>query len=114
MFWATIGRDMPNVTEVTSHDLDLGEIKCLPYCPACSKELADMVHEHLLALGNKAANNIFLLDSHGVLITTDDLHHATCILETVEWNAEIAYKEAVFQGLGLLQGYRSKGVAVEG
>ena len=47
-------------------------------------------------------------------ITTDDLHHATCILETVEWNAEIAYKEAVFQGLGLLQGYRSKGVAVEG
>lgn len=114
MFWATIGRDMPNVTEVTSHDLDLGEIKCLPYRPACSKELADMVHEHLLALGDKAANNIFLLDSHGVLITTDDLHHATCILETVEWNAEIAYKEAVFQGLGLLQGYRSKGVVVEG
>lgn len=48
-----IGCDMPNVTEVTSHDLDLGEIKCLPYRPACSKELADMFHEQLLELGDK-------------------------------------------------------------
>lgn len=112
MFWATIGQDMPNVTEATSNDLALGPIKCLPYQPACSKELAEMVYEHLVALGKKAANNIFLLDSHGVLITTDDLHHATCILETVEWNAEIAYKEAVFQGLGLLKGYRSKGQVI--
>ncbi|KRL83821.1 class II aldolase/adducin family protein [Ligilactobacillus apodemi] len=113
MFWATIGKDMPNVTEATSNDLALGEIKCLPYRPACSKELADMVHENLIALGDKAANNIFLLNSHGVLITTDDLHHATCILETVEWNAEIAYKEAVFQGLELLNGYHSKGKIIE-
>lgn len=114
MFWATIGEDMPNVTEATSHDLDLGTIKCLPYKPACSKELADQVHNELVKLGDKAANNIFLLNSHGVLITTNDLHHATCILETVEWNAEIAYKQAVFKKLGLIDGYMSKGKLSDG
>ncbi|TGY54354.1 hypothetical protein E5340_08240 [Ligilactobacillus murinus] len=74
MLITMIGRDMPNVTEVTSHDLDLGEIKCPPNCLACSQKLADMVCEYLLLLGDKAANNIFLLDGHGELITTDNLH----------------------------------------
>lgn len=113
MFWATIGKNMPNVTEATSHDLALGTIKCLDYRPACSKELADLVHDELVNLGDKAANNIFLLNSHGVLITTNDLHHATCILETVEWNAEIAYKQAIFKKLGLIEGYTSKGEVLE-
>ena len=58
--------------------------------------------------------DIFLLNSHGVLITTNDLHHATCILETVEWNAEIAYKQAVFKKLGLIDGYMSKGKLSDG
>ena len=48
------------------------------------------------------------------LITTNDLHHATCILETVEWNAEIAYKQAVFKKLGLIDGYMSKGKLSDG
>jgi len=40
------------------------------------------------------------------------LHKALQIIDTVEWNAEIAYKQAVFQKLGLLDGFYSKGVKV--
>lgn len=54
MFWATIGQDMPNVTEITAVNQKLGKIKCLPYKEACSQELADQVHESLTALGDGA------------------------------------------------------------
>lgn len=109
MFWATIGQDMPNVTEITSDTMSLKKIKCLPYRPACSKELADLVHENLVTISDEALENIFLLNSHGVLITCTDLHAATRILETVEWNAKIAYQETVFKSLGLLKNYKSCG-----
>ncbi|MCT7856121.1 MAG: sugar aldolase, partial [Lactobacillus iners] len=76
--------------------------------PACTKELADTVREELLNRPNQI-DNFLLLDSHGVLITTNDLHRAAMILEVTEWNAEIAYKQAVFNKLGLLDGYHSCG-----
>ncbi|GBG95686.1 sugar aldolase [Ligilactobacillus salitolerans] len=114
MFWATLGMDMPNLTEVTSVNVPLGRIKCLPYREACSQELADLVHSELEKLGDKAKENIFLLNSHGVLITDTDLHAATEVLETVEWNAEIAYKQTVFKKLGVIDEYRSCGHDVVG
>jgi L-fuculose-phosphate aldolase len=106
MFWATIGQDMPNVTEATR---ELGRIRCLPYKPACSKELADTVHDALVAIGDKAVENVFLLNSHGILITASELHIATRLLETLEWNAQIAYKQALFIKMGLLDDYQSCG-----
>lgn len=106
MFWATAGLDMPNVTEVTR---ELGDIKCLPYAPACSQQLADTVYNALIKIGDKAMENIFLLNSHGILITSTDLHVATRIMETVEWNAEIAYKQMIFIKLGLLPDFQSCG-----
>lgn len=109
MFWATIGQDMPNVTEITADTQTLHKIKCLPYEKACSKALADQVHKNLVEIGDEALQNIFLLNSHGVLITCTDLHEATRILETVEWNAKIAYQETVFKVLGLLKNYQSCG-----
>lgn len=109
MFWATIGEDMPNVTEVTSVNMPLGKIKCLPYREACSKALAEMVHDALVELGDAAEENIFLLNSHGILITETDLHAATRVLETVEWNADVAYKQAVFKKLGIINNYQSCG-----
>ncbi|WP_311407302.1 class II aldolase/adducin family protein [Liquorilactobacillus uvarum] len=114
MFWATLGQDMPNLTEVTSVNVPLGDIKCLPYREACTKELADLVHDELVKLGSKAEENIFLLNSHGVLITDTDLHAATEVLETVEWNAEIAYKQAIFKKLGLIDSYKSCGKDIDG
>lgn len=108
MFWATCGLDEPNVTEITNVQVPLGKLKCLHYSPACTKELADTVREELLNRPNQI-DNFLLLDSHGVLITTNDLHRAAMILEVTEWNAEIAYKQAVFNKLGLLDGYHSCG-----
>ena len=65
-------------------------------------------------MGHAAKEHIFLLNSHGVLITSEDLHHATEILETVEWNAKIAYQQTVFMKLGLLDSYQSCGKASDG
>ncbi|MFD1417474.1 class II aldolase/adducin family protein [Companilactobacillus keshanensis] len=106
MFWATSGMDMPNVTEVTR---ELGEIKCLPFAPACTQELADTVHNALTKIGDKAMENVFLLNSHGILVTATDLHVATRIMETLEWNAEIAYQQTIFIKLGILPDYQSCG-----
>ncbi|MFD1672329.1 class II aldolase/adducin family protein [Agrilactobacillus yilanensis] len=106
MFWATSGLDMPNVTEATR---ELGKIKVLPFAPATSKALADIVRENLQAIGDKAMENVFLLNSHGILITATELHIAVRIMETLEWNAKVAYQQAIFQKLGLLDNYKSCG-----
>ncbi|MCH4170236.1 MAG: class II aldolase/adducin family protein [Lactobacillus sp.] len=106
MFWATSGLDMPNVTEATR---ELGKIKVLPYAPATSKALADIVRENLEKIGDKAMENVFLLNSHGILITATDLHIAARIMETLEWNARIAFQQSIFIKLGLLDTYKSCG-----
>ncbi|RXT56744.1 class II aldolase/adducin family protein [Lacticaseibacillus chiayiensis] len=106
MFWATAGLDMPNVTEATR---ELGRIRVLPFAPATSMELADTVYTALKEIGDKAMENVFLLDSHGILITSTDLHIAARIMETLEWNARIAYQQAIFIKLGLLDDYHSCG-----
>ncbi|MDS0491361.1 class II aldolase/adducin family protein [Lacticaseibacillus paracasei] len=111
MFWATSGLDMPNVTEVTE---EVGPIRVLPYAPATTKELADIVYKGLKEVGEAAKEHIFLLNSHGVLITSETLHHATEILETIEWNAKIAYQQTIFIKLGLLDGYQSCGKTTDG
>ncbi|MFT8749099.1 MAG: sugar aldolase, partial [Liquorilactobacillus nagelii] len=38
----------------------------------------------------------------------------TEVLETVEWNAEIAYKQAIFKKIGLIDGYKSCGKTTTG
>lgn len=106
MFWATSGLDMPNVTEATR---ELGQIKCLPFAPACSKELAKNVHDGLVSIGDKAMENVFLLNSHGIVVTATELHIATRIMETLEWNAKVAYQQTIFIKLGLLDDYQSCG-----
>lgn len=110
MFWATSHLNMPNLTEATQK---VKFIEVLDFKPNCSQALADLV-------ANKIKSDLslpkeYLLDSHGVLILTgghdgmEALHKALQIIDTVEWNAEIAYKQAVFQKLGLLDGFYSKG-----
>ncbi|MCD2255560.1 class II aldolase/adducin family protein [Lactobacillus sp. CC-MHH1034] len=106
MFWATSGLDMPNVTEATR---ELGQIRVLPYAPATSKALADIVRDNLEKIGDKAMENVFLLNSHGILITATSLHIAARIMETLEWNARIAYQQAIFIKLGLLDTFKSCG-----
>lgn len=114
MFWATSGLPMPNLTEATQK---IAGVPVMPFEPNCSEELAEItstyVKEHDLKLPH-----MLLLDSYGVLINAggesgiEAIHKALQILDTVEWNAEIAYKQAIFQAVGLLDGFYSKGEKV--
>ena len=113
MFWATSHLNMPNLTEATQK---VKFIEVLDFEPNCSQELAELVSEKVRK--DQTLPKEYLLDSHGVVILTggedgmEALHKALQIIDTVEWNAEIAYKQAVFQKLGLLDGFYSKGVKV--
>ncbi|KRM71434.1 class II aldolase/adducin family protein [Lacticaseibacillus brantae] len=116
MFWATSGLNEPNVTEATQK---LGPIETLDFEPNCSEPLAELVASHVAEIGDAALMHMYLLNSHGVLITVGQkdkvmdglsaIHQALAIVDTTEWNAEIAYKQAIFQKLGLLDGFYSKG-----
>ena len=111
MFWATAGLDMPNLTEATQK---IGYVPVLDFEPNCSPELAELVSDYM-EKEKLELPNMLLLNSHGVLISApgetgiEAIHQALQILDTTEWNAEIAYKQTIFQSLGLLDGYYSKG-----
>lgn len=98
MVFATMGMDMPNLTESTQK---LGEITCLPFAPACSTELANLVKKHLQTFLEKSLPKAILLNKHGVLITESSLHKAYDILERLEYNAYIAYKTLIYDKLGI-------------
>jgi L-fuculose-phosphate aldolase len=111
MFWATSGLAMPNLTEATQK---IGPVPVMKFAPNCSEELAAItstyIRDHHLPVPH-----MLLLDSHGVLINApgatgmEAIHKALSILDTVEWNAEIAYKQAIFQALGITDKFHSKG-----
>ena len=116
MFWATSGLNMPNLTEATQK---VQGIRVLDFAPNCSEELAAIVSAAIKSESeDRELPYEYLLDSHGVLVLTTGengiaaLHKALSVLDTVEWNAEIAYKQTIFQQLGILDGYHSKGVKV--
>lgn len=114
MFWATSGLAMPNLTEATQK---VKGMPVLPFADNCSEDLASTVSEYMK---NNQLETPFelLLDSHGVLIATEcedgitAIHKALSILDTVETNANIAYKQLTMQGLGVMDGFYSKGVKV--
>ncbi len=111
MFWATSHLDLPNLSEATQK---VEHIKVLDFAPNTTPELAEIVRQELLSAGKKLPKE-YLLDSHGILVLTpgadgeEALNKALQIIDTVEWNAEIAYKQTIFQKLGILDGYYSKG-----
>ncbi|MGY3779328.1 class II aldolase/adducin family protein [Isobaculum melis] len=98
MVFASMGIDMPNLTEATQK---FGKIPCLPFEPACSPALAEMVRERIEALGDDVLSKAFLLNKHGVLITEASLHKAHDMLERLEYNAYIAYKAMIFDKLAI-------------
>lgn len=113
MFWATSKLNMPNLTESTQK---VEFIKVLDFEPNTTVELATVVEKELKE-DSRLPRHI-LLDSHGVLVLTpgkdgiEAINKAVQILDIVEWNADIAYKQTVFQKLGILDGYYSKGIKI--
>lgn len=110
MFWANSHLNMPNLTEATQK---VEYIKVLEFAPNTTPELAAIVKKEL-ELDSRLPKE-YLLNSHGVLVLTpgadgvEALNKALQIIDCVEWNAEIAYKQTIFQKLGILDGYYSKG-----
>lgn len=98
MVFASMGLDMPNVTEATQK---FGEIPCLPFAPACSPELAEIVTKHVESLGDDVLSKVMLLNKHGVLVLEESLNKANDMLERLEYNAYIAYKAMIYDKLGI-------------
>ncbi|WP_017550157.1 class II aldolase/adducin family protein [Heyndrickxia coagulans] len=96
--FATLGMDMPNLTEATQK---LGKIPTLEYRPATTVELAEIVRKHMISLGEKVTPAAMLLNKHGILITDETLHKAYDMLERIEYNAYVASKALVFEKLGI-------------
>jgi L-fuculose-phosphate aldolase len=98
MFFATMGIDMPNLTEATQK---FGNIPCLDFAPATSKELAEKVKHYLENKALESVINAILLNKHGVLITDTNLIKAYDNLGRLEYNAYIAEKALLFDKLGI-------------
>lgn len=94
MTFATLGIDMPNITEATQ---SLGRIKCLPYKKACSQELADQVQKEVAK--DQKVPKAYLINKHGILVTAETLEKAFDQAERLEWNAKIAKETFVFKKL---------------
>lgn len=100
MVFASVGMDMPNITEATQK---LGEIPCLEFAPATSPELAEKVRKYIEGQDKDKVNNAVLLKKHGVLITDINLEKAYDILGRLEYNAYIAAKALIFEKLGIAE-----------
>lgn len=98
MVFACQGMDMPNLTEATQK---FGEIPCLPFAPACSPKLAEIVKNHVASLGDDVLSKVMLLNKHGVLVLEENLNKANDMLERLEYNAYIAYKAMIYDKLGI-------------
>ena len=98
MVFASQGMDMPNLTEATQK---FGQIPCLPFAPACSPELAQIVSDHVRGLEEDVLSKVMLLNKHGVLVLEETLHKANDMLERLEYNAYVAYKALLFDKLGI-------------
>lgn len=114
MFWATTGLNMPNITEATQK---LKGIKTLEWHPMCSEDLAQFMKKQIEKLPQEQIRNAFLLNSHGVLFTNGGepltaLHGSLADVDTVEWNAKVAYKQTVLQMNGFLDGYYGEGTKI--
>lgn len=96
MFWASLGRDMPNITEATQK---LGEIKCLDYEPATTAELAESVRKYVEHRKGDIPLAV-LLERHGLIVADKSLEKAYDMVERLEYNADVAYKMWVLSKLG--------------
>lgn len=96
MVFATLGLDMPNITEASQK---LGKIRCLPFHPATTQELADELRRTVKKEQRVPA--AYLLRKHGVLVMGKNIEVAYDLLERLEWNAYIAQRYITFSQLGV-------------
>lgn len=108
MVYACMGIDMPVVSEALEY---LGEtIPCLPYRPATTQELAELVGKWISEFSKEfkekelVMEDIYaygaLLRRHGVIVASDNLHSANEMLERLETNAYVHIHAATLESRG--------------
>lgn len=97
MVFATLGMQMPNLTEATQK---FGEINTLEFAPATTKELAEIVRSYLLSR-NGQLPVAALLNKHGVLVVDRSLRKAYDMFERLEYNAYVGIYAKIFSALGI-------------
>lgn len=97
MVWASMGKEMPNITEATQK---LETIPCLDYQPATSPELAAAVKAFVAERNPDKIPAALLLERHGTLILDKSLEKAYDMVERLEYNAYVAYKMLLLSRAG--------------
>ncbi|MBE6184086.1 class II aldolase/adducin family protein [Heyndrickxia ginsengihumi] len=100
MVFASLGLEVSHLTESTRK---LGEVKTLPYAPATSMELAEVVKTYMRSRKSDIPVAT-LLREHGVLIADTSLRKAYDMLERLEYEAYVNFQAAVIGALGLYKG----------
>ncbi|WP_432407937.1 class II aldolase/adducin family protein [Wukongibacter sp. M2B1] len=93
--WASCNKEIPSiVAEVAA--LVSGKIKCAPYRPCGSKELAEVTSDCL------GEDDAVLLGNHGVLVVGKDIDTAYINAVIVEEGAKVAYYAQNIGGMRIL------------
>ena len=86
MVYVAQGKPIPNVTEAT---MGRGEVGCIPYTKAYTKELSENVYRYFedrRAIAEKKPIGC-ILPLHGVVVSGDDIYMAYSMLERIECDA---------------------------
>lgn len=91
MTFASFELPIPSVTEATEK---FGNIDCLPYYPAITKELADAVVEYFKTKREdlKEHPSAVMLARHGIIVAGKSLDESYSALERIETNAYIVLR----------------------
>ncbi|GMG95614.1 class II aldolase/adducin family protein [Tepidimicrobium xylanilyticum] len=110
MIYACMGIDMPIVSEALEF---LGEkIPCLPYRPATTKELAELVGSWTSSFSKEFTEKELIMEDiyayaallcrHGVIVASDNLFSANEMLERLETNAYVHIHAAILESRGYI------------
>ncbi|MFB4163249.1 class II aldolase/adducin family protein [Alteribacillus sp. JSM 102045] len=98
LVFAAMGMEMLNITEATQK---LGTIPTLPFAPATSPELAEIVRSYVQTRQEDALPLAMLLNKHGIVVLDKNLRKAFDMLERIEYNAYAAYKALILDSLSI-------------
>jgi L-fuculose-phosphate aldolase len=86
MVYVVQGKPIPNVSEAT---MGRGEVGCIPYTKAYTKELSENIYKYFEDHREVAARKPIgcILPLHGVVVSGDDVYMAYSMLERIESDA---------------------------
>lgn len=90
--WACCGKEIPVVVAELAGMIG-GPVKCAPYAPMGTIELANITAEHL------GSQNAILMENHGMLAVDENIDKAYANAVIVEEGAKVAFISSVIGGM---------------